>query len=199
MALLQTCGIDYRVESAAILETVQPGEQPADAAIRLAREKAEAVGHRTAFASQWVLAADTVVADGSDILGKPIHAEQARDFLLRLRGRSHQVITGLCLLHPGMENPQVEAVTTRVRMRDYAAEEIESYIASGDPFDKAGGYAIQHSSFRPVAAYEGCFANVVGLPICRVYALLEAAGWTGLSILTEGCRTQKNCRFRSKE
>jgi septum formation protein len=199
MALLRTCGIDYVAMSADIVEEPRLGEHPIPTAIRLAREKAEAVRDGEAGPLKWILAADTIVADGDEILGKPADANQAYAYLTRLRGRSHQVITGVCLYQPGRPDPVTDFAATRVTMRDYAEDEIEAYIACGDPFDKAGGYAIQHPHFRPAASVEGCFTNVVGLPICRVHALLTNAGWGDLFPLPGGCGDQTDCGFRTTE
>ncbi|MBI3953521.1 MAG: 23S rRNA (uracil(1939)-C(5))-methyltransferase RlmD [Chloroflexi bacterium] len=123
------------------------------------------------------LAADTVVVDNAGaVLGKPRDAAEARAMLLRLRGKEHDVVTGLAFVHGarGIEATSHEA--TRVRMRDYSDDEIEAYVASGDPLDKAGAYAIQSQSFHPVESWEVCYQNVVGLPLCALLDLLRAQG-----------------------
>jgi MAF protein len=124
-----------------------------------------------------VLAADTLVVDGDTVLGKPRDAAEAEAMLRRLRGKGHRVITGLALVHaarPGLS--LVDHVTTAVLMRPYNEEEIAAYIARGEPFDKAGAYAIQDETFRPVASYDGCYCNVVGLPLRAVMQLLRQGG-----------------------
>jgi MAF protein len=193
--LLRQCDIDCEVQSADLEEAAREGEQPEETATRLSREKARAVLHRLKGRAAWILAADTVVADGSMALGKPNDERQAREFLSRLCGREHRVITGVCLFHAqtGREFTAVER--TAVRMRDYSSAEMEAYLATGDAMDKAGAYAIQHPSFRPVESLAGCYTNVVGLPVCRVYDLLERAGERPSRPLPEGCRAGGACGF----
>jgi septum formation protein len=166
MALLRSCGIDYEVAPADISEEPKAGELPAETAERLAYEKAAAIRSRPGGAQRWILAADTLVVDGTVSLGKPRDASQARQFLQGLRGRTHQVITGVCLYSPGQPEPAAEAVSTDVVMRSYSDEEADAYIATGDPYDKAGGYAIQNLLFHPADRIQGCLTNVVGLPVC---------------------------------
>jgi MAF protein len=176
-------------------ETARDGESPEETALRLSREKARAAAARLNGESAWVLAADTVVADGALILGKPADPAQAREFLQRLRGREHRVITGVCLLYAPEGGEWTDTAVTRVRMRAYGEDELEAYLATGDGLDKAGAYAIQHPVFRPVEFVDGCYANVVGLPVCRLYGLLEAAGIPPEKPLPEGCRSGKQCAF----
>jgi septum formation protein len=167
--LLAALGIPFTVYSADVDETLLPGEWPNLAVIRLASAKADSIAAR--FPTAIVLAADTLVIDPPiTILGKPPHLTAAREMLHRLRGRMHQVITAVALRHPGA--PELTILTTSVRMREYSDAEIEAYVASRDPLDKAGGYAIQYHDFRPVAAIEGCYTNVVGLPLCVVSLML---------------------------
>lgn len=135
---------------------------------RLSRLKAQAAYAR--FPGALIIAADTDVERDGAILGKPRDAKEAREMLRALRNRAHSVFTGLTLAD---ENAcETELVYSRVFMREYSDAEIEAYIASGDPFDKAAGYAVQHQGFQPVARVEGCFANVMGLPLCRLYHAL---------------------------
>jgi septum formation protein len=180
--LLASLGIAFVVLKPEIDEVQQPGERPLDYVRRLSVEKAQAVAARAA-APALVLAADTVVIlaadtigvlDG-DILGKPSNADEARAMLKRLRGRAHIVCTALTLVRLNGSAPHhqiTELTQTLVHMRDYTDGEIEAYIATGDPFDKAGSYAIQHEGFRPVARIEGSHTNVVGLPIETLQAML---------------------------
>ncbi|MFN8559525.1 MAG: Maf family protein [Dehalococcoidia bacterium] len=119
-----------------------------------------------------VLGADTVVALDGRPLGKPRDAGEARTMLLALRDRDHEVVTGVALAMEGAAGAEA-AARTRVRMRAYTDDEVAAYIATGDPFDKAGGYAIQHPHFRPVARIDGCYCNVVGLPLWTVRDLLR--------------------------
>jgi MAF protein len=148
---------------------------PEEMAKALARAKAISVAQREG--AGLALAADTLVVDGDTVLGKPRDAVEAAAMLRRLRDREHRVITGLALVDAGRPNLSlVEHVTTAVRMRPYGDDEIKAYIARGEPFDKAGAYAIQDEIFRPVAWYEGCYCNVVGLPLRVVIRLLCCTG-----------------------
>jgi MAF protein len=194
-ALLRQCGIDFEVVPANVPEVTRKGEKPEETVLRLSREKALMVARYLRKERAIVLAADTVVADGDQILGKPSDRDQAREFLDQLRGREHRVLTGVCLLETPGGVERTDLSITRVRMRDYSPEELETYVDSGDGMDKAGAYAIQHQVFRPVKAIDGCYANVVGLPLCRVYGLLEAAGERPARPLPEGCRTGGACAF----
>ena len=168
-------GIPIATTQAELDETPLPGELPAHLATRLARMKAQAaIAGRP---NTLVLTADTVVDFERESLGKPADAAEAREMLLRLREGGHQVHTGVALARPDGET-HVRRVTTDVAMRPYTDAEIEAYIATGDPLDKAGAYAIQHQGFHPVEKVQVCYANVVGLPLCAVVTLLQQAGWT---------------------
>jgi septum formation protein len=177
--LLTQLGVSFAIRTPQIQEIRHPGERAADYVRRLSLEKALAVA-ATLAGSQYVLAADTTVVlpdatrpTGERILEKPASAAEARDMLSRLRGRDHRVVTAFTLAATdGRRQPHTQAVQTIVRMRDYTDAEIAAYIATGDPFDKAGGYAIQHSGFAPVASITGSHSNVVGLPLEEVAAAL---------------------------
>ncbi len=176
--LLRLLGIVFDVRPAAVEERRRPNEPPAALATRLSREKARAVAREE---QGLVLAADTVVALDGQVLGKPRTAAEARTMLQALRGRWHTVYTGVTLVAAWQEDETswkehtfVDAA--RVHMRSYTDAEIEAYLASGDPFDKAGAYAIQHPDFRPVDAVDGCWATVMGLPVARVLDLLARYG-----------------------
>ncbi|MBN2084272.1 MAG: septum formation protein Maf [Anaerolineales bacterium] len=193
--LLRQCGIDCDVMPVSADELAWEGETPGETALRLAREKGRLALERMEGRAGLILAADTVVADGGQLLGKPRDIIQAEAFLLQLRGREHRVITGVCLLRAPGGVEKTDLAVTAVRMREYSPAELAEYLASGDALDKAGAYAIQHPSFRPVESIAGCYTNVVGLPLCRVYALLEAAGETPDRPLPDGCRTGGACGF----
>lgn len=150
-----------------------PGETPACTAARLARTKATVVG---AQVDGLIVAADTLVVLDDEILGKPADAADAVAMLRRLRARSHQVLTGFTVLDAGCDEFRTVVVSTGVWMRAYPDEEIAAYVAGGDPMDKAGAYAIQHRTFAPVACLDGCPANVMGLPVCKVDEILRAIG-----------------------
>jgi MAF protein len=141
-------------------------------ALNVAAAKARAVAPAGA---EVIVAADTLVVADGDILGKPIDAERARAMLRQLRGRPHVVLTGIAL-RTALDQYWGGVVSTRVLMRDYADREIDDYIARGEPYDKAGAYAIQDTLFQPVASLDGCYLNVVGMPLCAVAAGLAALG-----------------------
>ncbi|MEA2007990.1 MAG: Maf family protein [Chloroflexota bacterium] len=167
----------FRVQPSDVDETFLPQETPQEYVLRVAEEKARSVGKRV-NGSSLIIAADTTVMDGDEILGKPADAEEAAQTLRRLRGRTHQVLTGLVVFRPSDEYMAAELVVTDVPMRNYSDQEIQQYIATGDPFDKAGAYAIQNEDFHPVPDLGGCFANVMGFPICNLMLMLEKFGVT---------------------
>jgi len=169
--LFALLGLPYRATAAAVDETIGEGEPPEHGVARLARAKAVtlAVRHPDAL----VIGCDTVVALEGEVLGKPADEEEARAMLLRLRGRDHTVYTGVAVMGKG--RGAVQVARTTVWMREYSDAEIAAYVATRDSLDKAGAYAIQHPGFRPVAAWEGCYANVVGLPLCHLVRMLR--GW----------------------
>lgn len=177
--LLTALGISFTVVKSDIDETQHPGEDPIAYACRLSAEKAAAVHAQIEpdAAPLVVIAADTVVIDGDAagrVLGKPADADEARSMLVRLRGRAHTVCTALTVLKQieGRVETQTRETRTQVWMRAYSDAEIAAYIASGDPFDKAGGYAIQHPEFRPAERIEGSHTNVVGLPVETLTTML---------------------------
>lgn len=170
--LLALTNWDFIVSVADIDESVPENESPADYVLRLAETKARTIASGM-DADRIVLAADTTVVDGRDILGKPGDDAEAFSMLTQLRGRTHQVYTGIALLRAGDGFLLTDLCITDVPMRKYSDKEIRTYIASGDPFDKAGAYAIQHAGFHPVEELSGCFASVMGLPLCHVTRLLR--------------------------
>jgi septum formation protein len=171
--LLATAGFTFTVRVSAVKEVRAPGEAPEVYARRLAREKAEAAwqaGPRSS--NEIVLGADTIVLLGDAVLEKPRDAADARGMLQKLSGREHIVITGICLRHAG--GAEVASESTRVRFATLAPAEIDAYVASGEPMDKAGAYAIQGLASKFVEHIEGCFFNVVGLPLALVYRKLKS-------------------------
>jgi len=172
--LLACLGLPFRVVVPDVDEDAPSAADltPEEMAETLAKAKALSVAQRE---SGLVLGADTLVVDGDTVLGKPRDAAQATAMLRNLRGREHRVITGLALVEAGRPS-LVDHVTTAVRMRPYGDDEIAVYIARSEPFDKAGAYAIQDEAFHPVASYDGCYCNVVGLPLWAVIRLLRRAG-----------------------
>ena len=182
--LLALGGWTFEVLPADIDERPLPDERPWDYVSRLAETKAKAVAE-VAPPESMIIAADTTVVDsgrdsaghdGPAILGKPENRQEALEMLRRLRGRTHQVFTALAIYRPSDRALLSDLCVTDVPMRNYTDQEIEAYIASGDPFDKAGGYAIQHAGFHPVDQLAGCYANVVGLPLCHLTRGLRPFG-----------------------
>ncbi len=168
--ILRRAGIPCRVRPAQIDEGLRRRETPEQHVGRLARAKAEAVRRP----GETVLGADTVVVIGKTILGKPRDARHAARMLRLLSGRSHRVLTGVCLLFEG--GVLEDVASTRVWFRPLRRAELAAYVASGEPFDKAGAYAIQGLASKFVERIEGCYFNVMGLPVALVYELLRGKG-----------------------
>jgi len=178
--LLRNAKIPFTVDPAHVPEVPRPQEAALAYAQRLARDKALAVFTRRP--ADAVLGADTVVVVDEHLLEKPADPADAARMLRQLAGRSHEVITGICLVAPGFE--QTEAEVTRVWFSPLSDDEIAYYVTSGEPMDKAGAYGIQGIASRWIGRIEGCYFNVVGLPVERVYRLLRAAeAKTGLILL----------------
>lgn len=156
-----------------IIDTPDPGAN----VLARARLKGDALRRQLPLDEHdFLLTADTTVALQGEMLNKPAEANEAREMLQRLRGRWHQVHTGMVLYHGRGGAIYEDICTTDVLMRPYSEADIEAYIATGDPFDKAGGYAIQHPVFQPVAELRGCYLGVMGLSVCRLrHILTEAA------------------------
>jgi septum formation protein len=189
--LIAWLNIPFAVAAADIDESRQSGEHAMEHVRRLAREKAEKIWNDNHPASI-ILAADTIVIKDDQILGKPKDKEQATHMLALLRDTMHQVVTAICLIQPDGREMQ-DVCTSTVHMRNYSDQEIERYVASGDPFDKAGGYAIQNGSFNPVLKFQGCFASVMGFPFCHIErALRKIDGYNWIPV-AEIC--QKNLPY----
>jgi septum formation protein len=167
--LLRNAGILFEVQPANIAEGPLPGESAKDCAERLAREKALVVAAQRP--NDVVLGADTIVVVDNEILGKPSDAADAARMLRMLSAREHQVITGVCLVFEG--KARVASETTSVTMSEITDQEIAGYIASGEPMDKAGAYAIQGIASRWIPRIEGDYSNVVGLPVALVFGMLR--------------------------
>ena len=173
--LLTALGVTYEVDPADVDETTDE-QDPVRVAEELALLKARTVAARRPAAV--VIGSDTVVALDGRLLGKPADTEEARAMLRSLRGRTHEVVTGVAVIAGGPTG-RIERVahsSTAVTMREYADDEIEAFIATGSPFDKAGGYASQDPVFTPTARIDGCPCGVVGLPLWTLRALLRDAG-----------------------
>lgn len=178
--LLALAGWPFAVATADIDETPLPAEHPSAFVGRLSQAKARAVADRLPPTNEQpiIVACDTTVVHDDTLLNKPADAAEARAMLTTLRGRTHLVLTGLAVLDTATGALHAEIVETPVPMRSFSDAEMEAYIASGDPLDKAGAYAIQHPSFQPVdrAVFRHCFANVMGLPLCHLRRSLHAFG-----------------------
>jgi septum formation protein len=173
--LLRNAGIPFRVWPANVPEVRNQGESPLDYVQRLARAKAEAIAVELADADI-ALGADTVVVLGDSVLEKPSSDLDAKEMLRQLAGRAHQVMTGVCLAGPRSGFVEVATEITEVRFTPIDDAEIENYVASGEPLDKAGAYGIQGIASRWIAGLTGCYFNVVGLPVPLVYRMLRRAG-----------------------
>lgn len=185
-------------------ESVRSGESPGDYVLRLAESKARAASRGldvSALRDALIVAADTAVVDGQtglagrengSILGKPADGAEAESMLRRLRGRIHQVYTAVAVMRPRDGAMSSQVVVTDVPMRNYSDQEMLAYIASGDPLDKAGAYAIQHSDFKPVENLVGCYANVMGLPVCYLARMLQEFGATPQFDVSQACQDALN-------
>lgn len=179
--ILANAGLPFSVLSSAVDESPYPGEAPAALVQRLANAKADLVTAR-AVGPAIVLAADTIVVLDDKILGKPASLEDARHMLQQLSGRTHSVLTGVALIRlPDGERRQF-IESTLVHFRPITDQEISSYLASEEPLDKAGAYAIQGQAGRYIPRIEGCYFNVVGLPLSRVLTELKSLGWPETSL-----------------
>lgn len=175
---------DFTIDAASIDESALPMEAPAAHACRLAETKARVVAER--YPSDAVLAADTIVVQDGQIMGKPADADDARRMLAALRLSPHQVISAVAVAQSGCLCTALH--TSHVIMRGYTDGEVDAYIATGDPFDKAGAYAIQHNGFAPVAGFDGCAASIMGLPLALTAALLQTIGFEPLPDWPTACQ-----------
>lgn len=184
-ALLAALGVRFTIDAADVDEMALPGERPAALACRLCRVKAAVVAARHPAAV--VLAADTMVVLDDTLLGKPADETEAAAMLRLLRGHTHQVYTAVCVAQDGSLNARLSV--SDVIMRPYSDAEIAAYVATGDPLDKAGAYAIQHPLFAPVAGWTGCYTSIMGLPLRLVRDMLGAAGVAVSGEVTAACGT----------
>lgn len=189
--LLSLTGWEFDSQPADLDESLLAGEDPASYVIRLAVCKAKVVAGKIVGKSI-VVAADTTVADGDAVLGKPESAEQAKSMLRGLRGHSHKVYTGLAVCDGCQENLISDLCMTEVPMRNYSDVEVEAYVDSGDPLDKAGAYAIQHPVFQPVERIQGCYASVMGLPLCHLQRSLAQLGLKTIRNIQAECQQALN-------
>jgi septum formation protein len=206
--LIKLLGLPVATTAADIDEVPLPGERAEDMAVRLSIAKARAASSLTRSvhpsslpvsspqarraAGRILIASDTVVSLDGEPLGKPRDAAEARSMLQRLRNRTHQVYTGITLIDTDADRLVTDLAGSAVQMREYSDAEIDAYIASGDPFDKAGAYAIQHDGFHPADRFDHCFANVMGLPLCHVVRALRQLGVEPISDVPVVCQSYLN-------
>jgi len=167
--LLRAAGIDFEVQPANVDEAIATGESPNEYVSRLAEAKARLVYERDV--RRIVLAADTAVVVDADVLGKPLDENDASRMLRRLSGRTHEVLTAISVFHPG-QIVDTRVDTTAVEFAPLSDADIDWYVSSGEPMDKAGAYAVQGLASRFVTRIEGSYSNVVGLPVALVYQML---------------------------
>jgi septum formation protein len=174
--LLTQIGLKFQVVPSRAEELVLPGETPEEHVIRLSIAKARDVAGQQDVAGRWFIGSDTIVLCNRQILGKPVDEQHAATMLRMLSGREHRVLSGYAILDRQTGEQRAEAVSTKVRFRELTDAEIARYIASGEPADKAGAYAIQGLGVCFVAEIEGSYTNVVGLPLCRLTLALKQLG-----------------------
>ncbi len=170
--LVSAMGLSFEVVTSDIDETPRPQEAPLTLAHRLSQAKAEAVARD--YIDAITIAADTLVVLDEHILGKPRDQAEALTMLAQLRDRRHLVYSGLAVIDQPGQRRCTQVAITPVRMRNYTDAEIQQYVATGDPMDKAGAYAIQYAGWNPVAGFDGCYTNVMGLPMCHLYRILRS-------------------------
>ncbi len=190
-ALIPLLGLPFEIEPAAVDESQVTHAEPAVNVVETALLKATTVASRVREPAI-IVAADTTVALGKRMLHKPTNPNDARHMLRLLSGRAHQVHTGLVVWHTGSGHYVTDVATIEVLMRPFSDAEIERYVATGDPLDKAGGYAIQEADFNPVAALDGCYAGVIGLPLCHLARSLRALGIGASADIATACQAHNS-------
>ncbi len=173
-ALLKQIGLDFKVIPSHTQEIIVPGMTPREIVLQLADQKACSVSK--SYPNSVVLGADTAVCCEGEILGKPRERDEAASMLRFLSGRIHEVVTGVVLRQESRKLVREDAVTTRVKFRNLSEEEIASYTATNEPFDKAGAYGIQGFGALLVESIQGCYFNVVGLPLSRLPGMFKEFG-----------------------
>jgi MAF protein len=168
--------VPFAAAAADVDEEIKEGESPQEMVCRLSLAKAQAVA--LSYPGALIVAADTIVVLDGDVLGKPAGEAEAVAMLRRLRGREHTVFSGVTVYSPAAGQTITELAESAVWMRAYTDEQVTRYAATGDPLDKAGAYAIQHPNFSPVERIEGCYASVMGLPLCHLARALTQLGLT---------------------
>ncbi|MFH1626233.1 MAG: Maf family protein [Pseudomonadota bacterium] len=172
--LLKQIGLRFEVMPSKVEESIKSGEDPVEHVLRLAEEKALDVGSNGKDSS--IIAADTIVLLNGEILGKPATEEEAYQMLRKLSGKEHRVITGFCVFNTNTKECTRQSVETTVVIKELSEREINGYVKTKEPFDKAGGYAIQGIGSFMVKEIRGSYTNVVGLPICELVEVLQRLG-----------------------
>jgi len=180
-AILKQIGIPFETVGSMIEEIIYGETKPADIACNIAIKKVESIEH--AYRNRWILGADTIVVINKTIFGKPKNPEECHDMLISLKGKTHEVFTGFCIHDPGKKRVHLEAVMTKVKIKELSTKEITAYINSGEPFGKAGAYAIQGIGSFMIEGINGSYTNVVGLPVFEVVnALVKCGGLRGFPL-----------------
>ncbi|MEA3362958.1 MAG: Maf family protein [Thermodesulfobacteriota bacterium] len=174
--LLQQIGLKFQVIPSRVEEHVLDGETPEEHVVRLSLDKATEVANRKNIAGRWFIGSDTIVLCDGQILGKPEDEDEAAMMLKKLSGREHRVLSGYAVIDRLTGEQRTEAVSTKVWFRQLTEAEITGYIATGEPADKAGAYAIQGLGICFVARIEGSYTNVVGLPLCKLTLAMKELG-----------------------
>jgi septum formation protein len=177
-------GLDFEVIPSGVAEDFFNTESPREHVLRLAEAKAMEVASK--YPDRWVVAADTIVYINGSILGKPKSWEEAAEMVRRLSGQEHRVLTGFSVCHLEKKKNDKEAVQTVVKMKPLTSAEIEWYVHTGEPLDKAGGYAIQGIGSFMIESIQGSYTNVVGLPLCELIQMLSRLG--AITISESGMR-----------
>jgi septum formation protein len=172
--LLAAARFDFEVIPSSVPEVHQPGESPEEYVARLSRDKAAAIAAR--YLDRWVIAADTTVLLGDELLEKPADAEDAKRMLAAIAGKTHMVYTGVTLQNAAAGFHETRVAESEVRIVPLTEREIDWYVATGEPFDKAGAYAVQGIAAMFIDSVHGSFTNVVGLPLALLYQMLRKAG-----------------------
>jgi septum formation protein len=186
--MLERFGIPLTVIPSDLPEEFQPGETPAEHVLRLSRSKARQVAQRPDVPGRWFIGSDTVVLRDQTVLNKPVDRQEAMAMLTSLAGRQHQVLSGYAVLDRQTDCYEDGVVSTTVEFRELTARQIAGYIATGEPLDKAGAYAIQGIGAFMVRRIVGSYTSVVGLPLCEVIQALEKLGAVRL-FADSGCQT----------
>jgi nucleoside triphosphate pyrophosphatase len=191
--LLPLLGLPFVLKTVGIEEHAFVGEPPTEFVLRMSWAKAFAIND--VRPDELVISADTIVVLDGKVLGKPVDLEDATQMLRELRARPHSVYSAISVWHPASRRMVSELAASRVWMRDYTDHEITHYVASGDPLDKAGAYAIQHPLFDPVSRVEGCWLTVVGFPLCYLERALAQFGVVVPANVPGACRAfnQRAC------